>query len=102
MSIFTVVAGVLAAELTPPSVFLGLDPRIHAGIHQQRAMDPRLKAWDDGGWGEACRHASPHLSRWRGDHESGNLLLVRLPSVLACKISALPLHTAKEEDDEDA
>ncbi|RUM06858.1 hypothetical protein EFR84_11740 [Rhizobium chutanense] len=57
MSIFTVVAGVPAAEFTPPSVFLGLDPRIHAGIHQQRAMDPRLKAWVDGGWSEACRHA---------------------------------------------
>ncbi|NEJ71364.1 hypothetical protein GR197_12560 [Rhizobium phaseoli] len=26
---------VLAAKIAPPSVILGLDPKIHAGLHQQ-------------------------------------------------------------------
>ncbi|MBB4576943.1 hypothetical protein GGI59_005847 [Rhizobium lentis] len=38
------------AELTPPSVVLGLDPRTHAG-RSAVVMDSRLKAWNDGGWG---------------------------------------------------
>ncbi len=42
----------IATELTPPSVMLGLDPSIQTAPVSGRGMDPRLKAEDDGMCGD--------------------------------------------------
>ncbi|PWI55223.1 hypothetical protein B5K03_04780 [Rhizobium phaseoli] len=36
---------------TPLSVMLGPEPSIHTASISSSCMDPRLKAWDDGGCG---------------------------------------------------
>ncbi|API52713.1 hypothetical protein BMW22_14780 [Rhizobium leguminosarum] len=43
---FSPYVAVFSAEFAP---CLGLDPRIHVGLHQPRAWILGLSAWDDGG-----------------------------------------------------
>ncbi|PWI53214.1 hypothetical protein B5K03_12380 [Rhizobium phaseoli] len=44
---------------TSASVMLGLEPSIHTASVSSSRMDPRLKAWDDGGCGWRSRQLAP-------------------------------------------
>nr|KZA99759.1 hypothetical protein A4A59_21205 [Rhizobium leguminosarum] len=54
---------VFAEELTPCSVFLGLDPRIHAGLHRRRAWIPgsRPGMTEGGARLPNCQRRAPSL-----------------------------------------